>query len=334
MNFKFATLVIILSIVFSATAPLASPIAKECKPLTEKAIWSTRNTRNPELMTGAALIGYYQCSHSGKRRQLLERASRIELPKGLATFSLIDFEFCEKYDDSSTKPLIQRSILNLLHDDKDNAQSYYLNALLQESDEDALSQIIKGNDKTFNSYSKQRFNAIVKFAEREKLSNINARNCAFSFFAATNTYVKLRHLCRRLIKSKGKEARKVCFDMGEKLEQGSLTFVEQMVSFGIQNEALSDLTPDSAQRMVVDKKVDRIFKSINRSAGIKEDDIPEDNTMRFWKIVIKSMNSECKKEDDVPEDVRLHFYEILLNEGEYSAQEFVYKSIQNKQNIK
>jgi len=304
MDFKTIVkiLVTITLIIFLETTLMAAEITgvnptncTECKPLSEKELQIIRNSQNPKLLTGAALIGCI-CTASDVSRTLLESASHIESPKGLATLSLIELEFDKPWIDSRLKSSVRESILNLLQDDKDNAQSYYLYALLQMEavgDQEALSQMIKGNAKTFNSYSKQRFNAIVEAAETGKRSGIQARQCAFSFFDVTNIYLKLRHLCRKLIKGKGQAAKNACFVMGEKLEQGSLTFVEQFMALGVQNVALDDPTSASDASKAVKKKVDNIYAIINRGA--------------------------CISKADVPEDTLLHYYEILLNKGEAST---------------
>lgn len=336
MKFKVIVPVILLSLIFLAAAPNASETRKENKPLTKKQLHVIRKSKDPKLMAGAAMIGY-KSLNSDRRRRLLESASQMESPKGLATLSLIDFEIGKADDDSPVSPLVQKSILNLLRDDRDNALPYYLNALAQKEtagDDEALSQIIQGNTKTLNDYTKQRFNAVVEAAETAKLSRIEARDCAFSSFLITHVYGKLRRLCRKLIKSKGQTARDACFEMGEKLERGSLALVDQMLSMGIQNEALSEQCPYSPQRMAIDKRSDRIYKILYRSKGVKEECIPEDGLSRFFMLLAYSLDEESEKEYDLPDDVKLHCYNLLLNEGEYAALEYQNKYTEQSQNKK
>ncbi|MGA2526416.1 MAG: hypothetical protein ABSF79_07365 [Smithellaceae bacterium] len=308
MDFKaIIRILVITSLVIFTEAKLMASEITECKPFSEKELQIIRNSQNPKLLTGAALISRIGPA-SDLSRELFELASRIESPKGLATLSLIELEFDSPWIDSPLKPSMRESILNLLHDDKDNAQSYYLYALLQQEaigDQEALSQIIKGNTKTFNSYSKQRFDAIVEAAEMEKCNGIQARQCASSCFFVTNTYSKLRNLCRKLIKSKGQTAKNACFVMGQKLEKGSLTFVEQIISLSIQMVTLDDPTSSSAAGIAIKKRVDNIKVSSSRAA--------------------------CISEADVPEDALLHYYEILLDKGEASAQDFLSEFTKQKQ---
>ena len=304
------TLIITTLLIFIKTTLMAAEITESnpanwlgCKPIEEKESQIIRNSQNPKLLTGAALVGCSTGLVSDERRKLLESASRIESPKGLATLSLIELEFDEPWIDSPLKPSTKQSILNLLHDDKDNAQSYYLYALLQMEavgNQESLSQIVKGNEKTFKSYSKQRFNAIVEAAEKAKLSRIQARQCAFPLFSITNTYSKLRHLCQKLVKSEGQEAKNACFVMGQNLEEGSLTFIEQITSLNIQSDTLNEST--SAAGMAIKKRRDTIKASLGA----------------------------CFPETDLPEDALLHYYEILLDKGEASARDFLSDFVKQK----
>ena len=265
-----------------------------CRSFSEKEIDFIKTSQNPKLLTGAGLIEQY----NSVGKEFLELASRIESPKGLGTFSLIHLEIGE----SPQKPSTRENILKLLHDDEDNAQSYYLNAILQAEtagEKEAISQIKKGNAKLFKTYLKQRFEAVVDAATSAKYNGIQARRCAFDRSFVAHTYVKLRRLCLKLGQSNGQEAKDACFRMGENLEKGSLTLVEQMISRGIQF--------DSAADTAIKKKLELKH---TRNASIEcNADVPE---------------------DVVPEDVELQFYEIFLKSGEPAAQEFMSNYMKQK----
>jgi len=276
-----------------------------CRPFTGKEINSIKTSQNPKLLTGAGLTDLVDPALG---RELLESASRIEAPSGTGTFSLIDIDFDHPWAESPLKPSSQVNIMKLLRDDNDNAQSYYLYAVLQQEamgDKEAIAQITKGNAKTFKTYSKRRFDAIVDAVALVKCSGIKARQYAFSRFFTSNTYSKLRHLCRDLMRSDGKEAKNACFLMGQNLERGSLTFVEQLISLSIQNDTLGDSSSDAAAKSEIQNRRSLIAAKIGRNANAAE--------------------------GSMPEEVSLQYYQILFEKGEAAARDFVTDFVEQKQ---
>lgn len=277
-----------------------------CKQFTDKEINFIKSSQNPKLLTGAGLIDLIDPA-SGLSKEFLDSASRIESPKGLGTFSSIDFDFDRPWVESPLKSSTRENILKLVTDDKDNAQSYYVNAILQAEtagDKEAIKQIKIGNTKTFKTYSKQRFDAILDAAELAKCKGVQARQYAFSRFFVTNTYSKLRHLCRKLVKNNDQEAKNACYDMGKNLERGSLAFVEQLISLGIQSTAFGESPSDTSVLKEIKDKREKITDVMGRNADVSESDIPE--------------------------NIGLQYYQILLDKGEASAQDFIADYVKQK----
>lgn len=247
---------------------------------------------------GAGIVNLVTDSTSSVGREFIELANRIESPKGIATISLIAYNL----DPSRNLPLklLKEDIAKLLQADKDNALSYYLNALLLQeegADQKALAQIKKGNVYKFNGYPKQRFYAIAQVAEMAKCGGRLSREHAFWNSNSAAIYLKLRHLCQKLKKEYGQEAQDACMVMGKNLEATSLTCLEDLFSLAIQTESLNDSPSDDVTRSEIKKRRDVAF-----ACGARTVDIPE---------------------TDVTEEVDKQYYEILLDKGEASAQKFI-----------
>jgi|ERR1039457_5470180 hypothetical protein len=306
-----AILIVIISIVGSATASMASEsiifepyTSGGCKPYSKKQLESIKASRNPNLIAGAGAIDFLTNPASTVSKDFLAMGSRIESPKGAATVYLITFQL------NQNLPLIplKEHILELLHDDKENALPYYLNALLKQEkskEKDALEQIKKGNEKTFNSYLKQRFYSTVKAAQIAKCSGNHARRHAIWNSVSDVITRKSRQLCRNLIKSNGQDARNACFLMGQKLEQGSLTCLGKVFGLVIQFDSFDDIPSNAAARMEIKKKWQSAYACGER---------------RAWDI----------EETDMTEVADLNFYEIYLEKGEAAAQEFLADSVKQR----
>lgn len=269
-----------------------------CKQFSEKELRSLRTSNDPNLMMGTGIVNLASDPTSSAGKDLLESASRIESPKGVATITLLNYNL----DPSRALPLapFKENIEKLLQDDKDNALSYYLNGLLlreEHADQIALDQIKKGNSYNFNGHSKQRFFAIAQVAEMNKCGVRQARELAFWNSNNAAFYLKLRHLCRDLKKELGQDAQDACMIMGKNLETSSLTCLESLFSLHMQSESLNQTTADDAIRVEIKKRRDVAFACGARTVDIQESD----------------MTAEIDKQ----------YYEIYLDKGEAAAQQFL-----------
>jgi len=275
-----------------------------CKPYSKKQLDSIKASNNPSLIAGAGALEFLTNPTSTEIKNLLTTGSRIESPKGPATVSLITFQLNQ---DLPLKPL-KEDISELLQDDKENALSHYLNALLlqeESNDKEALSQIQKGNKNNYNGYVKERFYTDVDAALIANCSVKHARH--FAIFASSTDVIprKLRHLCRNIVKSFGQDARDACFIMGRKLEDGSLTCLGKIFSLNIQTDSLDDSLAATAVRTKIKKK----WQSANACGEKRACDVDE---------------------TDVPEEADSRFYEIFLGKGEAAAQEFLADFVRQK----
>ncbi len=237
MNIRpLALLVAIISLLFIAPSLLKAseidscqtytPEVITCKPYTEKELNTIKTGSDPSLIMGAGIVDLFSNPLSTVGQELLNLGSRIESPKGMATVSLIVDQLNRNYN-SSLKPL-RENIIQLMRDDKDNALSYYLNALLQEEEgasQESLALIQKGNAKIITSYPKQRFHAIVEAGKIAKCEKIQAQRFALWNSFSTSVFIRSRKLCDNLVKANGQEAKKACFVMGQNLEHASITRV-------------------------------------------------------------------------------------------------------------
>ena len=270
----------------------------KCKQLSEQEISSVKTSNDPNLMMGTGIISLVSASTSSIGRDLLESASRIESPKGVATITLLDYYL----DPSRSLPLatFKYNIAQLLQDDKDNAQPYYLNGLLlgeEQANQKALDQIRKGNKHKFTGYSKQRFYAIAQVAKKNTCGIRQARELAFWNSNNGAFYLKLRYLCRDLKKELGQDAQDACMIMGKNLETSSLSCLESLFSLHIQSESLNQTTNDDAILAEIKKRRDVAFACGARTVDIQESD----------------MTDEIDKQ----------YYEIYFDKGEAAAQQFL-----------
>jgi hypothetical protein len=304
MKFLLKILIVAISLVMLPNAVLCAAKNTACKPYTEKDLNSIKASNDPNFIIGAGVVSILINPASTIGKELLDIGGRIESTKGVATTSLIVYQLSH---DSPLKPF-RENIRKLLQDDKDNALPYYLDALLQQEevgDQEALVQIKKGNAKIFNSYPKQRFYSIVEAAKLAKCGEVRARQYAVSNLPITSTYVKLRHLCQKLVESNGEEARKACFLMGQNLERGSQTCIEKITSLGIQSNSLNDSPSNAAIRMEIKKKREQALACGKRGNG-------------------------HISESDVTKDADLQYYEIFLKSGEAAAQDFLSDFVKRK----
>lgn len=275
-----------------------------CKPYTEKELTLIKASNDANLIMGAGVVDLLINPKSTTGKELLDLGSRVESRKRTATLSLIVYQLSH---DSSLKPF-REYIQQLLQDDKENALPYYLNALLQNEEvggQAALVQIKKGNAKTFNSYSKERFSAIADAAVRAKCGGVQARQYAFYNLPLTSSYIKLRHLCQELAAGgHGQEAKNACFLMGQNLERGSLTCIEKLNSLGIQSVSLDEVPSNTATREEIKKRREEAL-----ACGERREDISE---------------------RDVTADADLQYYEILFKSGEAAAQSFLSDFVKQK----
>jgi hypothetical protein len=306
-EFMLRTL-IVLSLMVLPGAAAAENSAEEagCKPYSTKKLNELRGGRNVGLMMGAGLIGLID-PVSGINREFLEMAGNIENPKGAAVFSMINYELERPWIELPLTPSLRNNIAAFMTGNDNNALAYYLDALAQEEtagDRAALEQIKTGNAKPFNNYAKQRFEAVFDAGVTAGCSKTQARQYAFSRFFATNTYSRLRRLCRKLVHNIGPEARTVCFQMGSNMERSSLTLVEQVVSLTVQSNALEDSPADVDALIEIEKKKEGI-----RAVGERTVDIAK---------------------AAVPEDVHVRYYETLLKSGETAAREYLTEQVNRK----
>jgi hypothetical protein len=247
-------------------------------------------------MMGIGLINLISNPTSSVGTDFLESASRIESPKGIATITLLNHSL----DRSLPLGPLKENIASLMQDDKDNALSYYLNALLLREgrfDQKALDQIKRGNTFKFRGYTKERFYAIAKVTEMNTCGVRQARELAFWNSNSAATFFKLRSMCRDLKKEIGQDAQDACMVMGKNLEMSSLTCLESLFSLHMQSESLNQTSTDDATRAEIKKRRDVAF-----ACGARTTDIPE---------------------IDMTDEVDRQYYEIYLYKGEVAAQQFL-----------
>ena len=302
---QIVLLLIISSILIPATTSMADEstvfepyTSGGCKPYSTKQLESIKASNNSNLMAGAGSIDFLTNPTSTEINNLLSKGSHFESPKGPATVALIIFQLNR---DLPLKPL-KDQISDLKQGDKENALSYYLNALLlqeESKNKEALEQIIKGNHKIYNGYVRERFYSSTDAAQIANCRLKHSRHLAF--FSAAGIDViprKLRHLCRNLTKAYGREARDACSLMGRKLEEGSLTCLGKIFSLNIQSDSLDESPTSTPVRAEIKRK----WQSANDCGEGRALDIEETN---------------------VTEEADSKFYEIFLAKGEAAAQEFL-----------
>jgi len=289
-----------ISVVKAAESENCQPdrLIGNCKQFSEKELRLVRTSNDPNLLLGTGIVNLASDPTSSVGKDLLESASRIESPKGVATITLLNYNL----DPSRALPLapFKENIAKLLQDDKDNALSYYLNGLLlweEHADQIALDQIKKGNSHKFNGYSSQRFFSIAHVAEMNKCGVRQARELAFWNSNNAAFYLKLRHLCRDLKKELGQDAQDACMVMGKNLETSSLTCLESLFSLHTQSESLNQTTGDDAIRAEIKKRRDVAFACGARTIDIQE--------------------------TDMADEIDKQYYEIYLDKGEAAAQQFL-----------
>src|SRR5271169_5897618 len=131
MIFKIIfALAIATAIVLFSESSLSASDNTICRPFTEKEINAIKASNNPNLIMGSGILDPLINPTSAVGKELLSLSSQIESPKGVATVTLI----VNQLDNNLPLKPLRESIAHLLQDDKDNALSYYLNALLQEED--------------------------------------------------------------------------------------------------------------------------------------------------------------------------------------------------------
>ncbi len=312
---RIVLFITVVSASFLCASPLKASESESCQPdrsltgnckqFSEKELGSIKASNDPVLMMGTGIIILASNPTSSIGRDILESASRIESPKGIATISLLAYNL----DPSRNLPLkpFKEDIVRLLQDDKNNALSYYSNALLLQeegADQIILSQIKKGNTYNFSGYPKQRFYALTQVAEMDKCGGRPSRELAFWNSNSAAIYLKLRHLCRNLKREYGQEAQDSCMAMGKNLEASSLTCLESLFSLAIQSESLNDSTSDDAIRSEIKKR-----RAIAFSCGARTVDISE---------------------SDVTEGLDQQYYDILFVKGEAAAQEFIAVYVKRK----
>jgi len=163
-----------------------------------------------------------------------------------------------------------------------------------------------GNTIKFDGYSRQRFNSMVDAAGIVKCEGTLARQYAIANTPITIFYVKLRHMCRKLIENNGQEAKDACLIMGQNLQKGSLTCIEQVNSLNIQKNSLDDIPENAIARLM-------IVKEIDRAIACGEERPLEIST------------------SDISKDVDIKYYEIFFQSGEAAAQDFLVNYLNAKQ---
>jgi len=289
---------IIISLILFSNALKASendnclpytPEIVSCKIYTEEELSSIRSSNNPNLIMGAGIVQLVISPKLTVGEELLNLSSKIESPKGIATISL---SILQLNDDSPLKPY-RENIIQLLLDDKENALSYYLNALLQEEegrDQEAIALIKKGNTKILNTYPKQRFYAIIEAGKLAKCTKIQAQQYALRNSLSTSVYKKLRQLCQKLIASHGQEAKNACYLMGQNLEWSSLTIIEKLNSLAIQEKSLEDSSHTEVHKKFKEKR-EQLLDCIKSLDPIPETDVTEDADLKYDEIYLES--GEC-----------------------------------------
>lgn len=282
-----------------------TPKTIACKPYTEKELNLIKASGNSSFIMGAGIIDLVSNPSSTIGQELLNLSSQIEFPKGMATVSLIIYQLNRNYN-SSLKPM-RENITQLLRDDKDNALSHYLNALLRDEEgesREALALIKNGNTKSFNSYPKQRFDSILEAGKVSKCKIIQAQQYALLNSLSTSVFIKARHLCQKLIASNDTEAKNACLLMGQNLERSSISIVDKLNSLGIQKIALDNSPSNATVLAEIKHKKDRALNCDGRkpTEWIPEVDVTVDMDLKYDKIYLES--GECSALEFLSEAVK------------------------------
>jgi hypothetical protein len=269
----------------------------KCRSYNELELKTIKTSNNANMIAASGIVELIIDPLSTDGKYLLDLGSQIESPKGMATVSKIIHQLSE----GLTLQLLRNKVKSFYEDNKDNALAYYIEAIqMLEAGEkrEIIAVINNGNKKNFNGFSRQRFNAITEAAKMAGCSWRIARQHAFWNSHNGALYYKLNRLCRKLINDYKQDARTVCYLMGEKLEKGSMTCIEQLQSLAIQNHALSEI---SSQEKAI--------------AAI--------NIRRARALACGGLDKLSISENDVPETADFQYYQIMLDKGEAAAQEFI-----------
>ncbi len=280
------------------------------KDYSEDEIHTIKTEGTPDLIMGAGIVSQAVNPKSDTAMELLKLASQRESPETMAVVSLINYSLIKSRQEKGNTAYLKQLkeyIERLLKDDKDNALSYYFNALLLHEEGEnhkALNLIIKGNSFKSNGYIKQRFYAIASAAEKAAWGKPHSRELALenTNYAAVN--LSLKDLCIDLQKDFGQEAQNACMDMGRKLEQASLLCWDRAIALAIQQNALSKNATDDVIKADIIKRREKTL-----SCGECE---------RFIS------KSEISDEEDE------RYYEIIMDKGEAAAQEYICKLAEKK----
>ncbi len=282
----------------------AIPVASSCKAYTPQDLKSIKSSEDPLLIMGAGIVDII-VSHTTSTTDvnLLKLGSSIESPKKAATITLI----VSQLDSTLPATPLKGYIEQLLKDDPDNALPFYAYALVQNEEGNShtsLSMIQKGNTKTFNCYSKERFNAIVHAGELAKCNVAEARANAIINSSAGTLYRQLKWLCPKLIKDEGQSARNVCLTMGKKLEQSSLTMLEGLFSLGIQQQSLDNLPINDEELAQIKIRRNEIIAHVGQNGDVQDNEVNDETVTKY--------------------------YDLYINKGEMAAQNYLTDYIQKK----
>ncbi len=246
--------------------------------------------------------------------ELLKMASLSEVTPGLAPVSLIDRYFKTRRDEDSKSHVdadLEASIKRVYKGAKDNALAHYLMAYLQiekGNNTDALRHLKKGNSiKGFNSYTRERYLAIVDAAEFVGYSKYTARSHAFINLVPMSTYITIKDTCVDLISERDTvHVRKACYLAGKQIEAASGNFLETMIALSLQSIVIEGSSlPDAEKKL---SKINRKLKELN---GLREE-------------LIKIPPSSFTK------DLELEYFRILIEKDEESAVRYVIEVVKQQ----
>lgn len=275
---------------------------KKAIQFTVKEMNIIRQSKNLNAIVGAGIQSELD---DNLGTELLVGAAETKSATGLSLISLLDryFALSKANAEGNLSSALQSTTLNLLQTDPDNAFSYYLNGYRlhkDKKDNEALLQLIEGNKRKFNNYSKERYFAVVKAAESIGYSQFTARLHAMNYSTPTELYSSLVALCKGLLTTEKKEdAKKECLSMGEKIELSSGTIFEKLQGLIIQSLACRKSTDP--------KDVELMSKIIERQR------ITLETSPKLLKIPF----------NEIPEPVWLQYFEIYFSQDEKSAGSFI-----------
>jgi hypothetical protein len=227
--------------------------------------------------------------------ELLLAAREIDPSIELIHVSLADRALAIRARDGSretrTSALLRSTAEQLRDAAPDNALSEYTWAVIDFRDGDVTASVEaleRGNGALrFESFSTERFLAVVDATEYAGHSRADACHHGLGFLNPMGTYGALMELCRHLADDPihGGRGRRECERAGARIEAASRNVLETLVGLAIQRSALTgarDSDPQSIAR--IDARRDELLGLGRR---LPPDGIPEDLALRHCETLVR-----------------------------------------------